>query len=88
MVSAGWPCDRVSSSTGAGRLGAGRLSAGRPWAGSSLGEAGGPISRCRLRVGWDGGECWTVDLDRVVAEALGSDVVGCDERMPERAMVM
>jgi hypothetical protein len=29
---------------------------------------------------------WTVDLDRVVAEALESDVLGCDERMPERAM--
>ena len=44
--------------------------------------------RFRLHVGWDSGECWPVDLDRVVAEALESDILGCDERMPERAMVM
>ncbi len=97
MESAGGPCwgwDRVSSAIGAGRLevggsgdaiGAGRLEAGGPG-----GDAGGPSARCRLRIVGDGGvglgrtEFW----DRVVAKALGSDVLGCNDRMPERAMVM
>ncbi len=50
---------------------------------------GEPSARCRLRIVWDGGvgvgrtEFW----DRVVAKALGSNVLGCDDRMPEWAMV-
>ena len=71
----------MSSATGAGRLEAG---------GPGATEAGRPSARCRMRVGWDGGVGFgrTEELDRVVAETLGSDVLGCDERMPERAMVM
>ncbi len=76
---------------GAGRL-AGRLEAGGPGGAIGAGrlEACEPSARCRLRVVWDGGvglgltEFW----DRVVAEALGLDVLGCDDRMPERAMEM
>ncbi len=70
----------MSSATGAGRL----------EAGAPGGEAGGPRARCLVRVVWDGGvgSGRTEDWDRVVAEALGSDILDCDERMPERAMVM
>jgi hypothetical protein len=76
---------------GAGRL-AGRLEAGGPgWAiGARRLEAGGPSVRCYLRVVWDGsvGLGLTDLWDRVVAEALGADVLGCDDRMPDRAMEM
>ncbi len=96
MVSADGPCwgwDWVSSVTGAGRLeagGLGAIGAGRLEAGAPGDEAGGPRDRCRLRVVWDGGvgSGRTEDWDRVVAKALGSDVLGCDDRMLERAMVM
>ena len=97
MVSAdglcwGWDC--VSSVTGAGRLEAGRpgaIGAGRLGAGGPGDEAGGSCDRCRLRIVGDGGvgSGRTEDWDRViVAKALGSDVLGCDDRMLERAMVM
>ncbi len=98
MVSADGPCwdwDWVSSVTGAGRLeagGLGAIGAGRLEAGGLGDEAGGPRDRCRLRVVGDGvtfvGSGRTEDWDRVVAKALGLDVIGCDDRMPERAMVM
>ncbi len=82
----------MSSVTGAGRLeagGPGAIGAGRLEAGGPGVEAGGPSARCRLRVVWDGGVgSGRTDWDRVVAKALGSDVLGCDDRMPERAMVM
>jgi hypothetical protein len=74
-----------------GRL-AGRLEAGGPgWAiGAGRLEAGGPGARCRLRVVWDGsvGLVLTDFWERVVAEALGADVLSCDDRMPDRAMEM
>ena len=83
MVSAGGPCwdwDGVSGETRAGRL----------EAGGPGGEAGGLSARCRLRVVWDGsvGSGRTEYWERVMVEALGLDVLGCDDRMPERAIVM
>ncbi len=65
--------------TVAGRLEAGRPEAGRP-------EAGRPDVRFRLSESDVAGRpaAW----DRVVAKALEADFLGCDDRMPDRAMVM
>jgi hypothetical protein len=83
VISAGEPC--WGSARVSGETRSGRLEAGGPGS-----EADGLCARCRLRVVWDGGvgSGRTEDWDRVVVKAFGSDVLSCDDRMLERAIVM
>ncbi len=57
-----------------GGTGAGRLEAGRPDA--------------RLRLSGSDVAGRPAAWDRVVAKALESEFLGCDDRMPDRAMMM